>query len=67
MKQYVWMKVSKDEYELPLEIADTAAELARKCGVNRTTVEADAGRVRKGTLKHSQYIRVYTGEIEETR
>lgn len=29
----LWLKVTKDEYQLPLAVADTAAELARMTGV----------------------------------
>ena len=28
----VWLYVTRDEYELPLIVADTSAELARKLG-----------------------------------
>lgn len=30
----VWMKVTRDKYELPVAVADTAGELARKVGVD---------------------------------
>ena len=34
----VWMKVTTDELELPEVVADTAGELAKKCGVTVSTV-----------------------------
>ena len=34
----IWMKVSADEYEFPLQIADTQRELAKLCGVRRDTI-----------------------------
>lgn len=37
-KQYLWMAVTADEYELPLVIEDTAAALARRLGVSENTV-----------------------------
>ena len=37
-KQYLWMAVTADEYELPLVIEDTAAALARRLGVSEDTV-----------------------------
>ena len=37
-KQYLWMAVTADEYELPLIVEDTAAALARRLGVSEDTV-----------------------------
>ena len=37
-KQYLWLAVTADEYELPLAIEDTAAALARRLGVSENTV-----------------------------
>lgn len=37
-KQYLWLAVTADEYELPLVIEDTAAALARRLGVSENTV-----------------------------
>ena len=34
----IWMKVSKDKYELPEIIADSASELAKKCNVTRNVI-----------------------------
>lgn len=34
-KKKLWMKVTNDEYELPLAVTESAAELARMVGVNR--------------------------------
>ena len=36
LPKVVYMKVSKDEYEFPLMICDTAKELAERCGVSST-------------------------------
>ena len=30
MKQMIWMMVTTDKYELPMAVADSAGELARK-------------------------------------
>lgn len=30
---YVYMKISRDKYELPLAVANSATELARICGL----------------------------------
>ena len=37
-QRYLWMAVTADEYELPLAVEDTAAELARRLGVSENTV-----------------------------
>lgn len=36
--RYLWIKVTHDEYELPVAVADTARELARMCGVTVSTI-----------------------------
>lgn len=47
----LWICVSNDKYELPIAVADTAAELARMLGVKHNTIlsatcNADAGRTK---------------------
>lgn len=61
----VWMKVTDDEYELPVIVADTSKELAKKCGVSAMTIRALASRVRSGERKSSTYICVEIEEKEE--
>lgn len=34
----LYMKVTRDKYELPLIVADSKAELARRCGVQPSTI-----------------------------
>ena len=48
---YLYMKVTRDKYELPVAIADSAAELARMVGVKVQTVRecTTPSRVRNGT------------------
>lgn len=36
--QYLWMMVTRDEYELPLYWADTAAELAEIVGTTKMSI-----------------------------
>ena len=38
--KYLWLCVEADKYELPLAVADSSAELARKCGTTKHNVEA---------------------------
>ena len=35
----MWLAVTPDEYELPLIVADSAAELGRKCGISKSTIK----------------------------
>ncbi len=52
----LWLKVSSDQYELPLAVADSAVELATLCGVTVNTIYAQMSRVRAGTLSSCPYI-----------
>lgn len=65
MSKTVYMCVSSDEYELPLAIADTQAELARLRGVHFSTISAAlkyaSKRPHNVNRKH-KYIKV---EIDE--
>lgn len=43
----LWMKVTMDEYELPLAVADSSGELARRLGVSRSTVASVVSNAKK--------------------
>ena len=60
---YVWMKVSKDEYELPLAVADSLAELAKMLNVSRYTIASSYCRYARGE-KWSCYRKI---EIEDEK
>lgn len=54
---YIWMKVTDDEYEFPVQMADTQRELAELCGVRRASIASAIGKSRK--RKHRCcYVRV---------
>lgn len=55
---FVYMKVTKDKFELPLIVEDSVRGLARRCGVNASTV------CHAFKNKNSQYVRV---EIEDEK
>lgn len=57
----VYMKVTKDEYELPVAIADSIAELAKMLGVTRQHIY-DSMRHAKQRGHKTPYIKV---EIEK--
>ena len=53
----VYMKVSRDEYQLPVAVADTMSELARMCGVTISNIShALKDSVVKG--RKSDYLKV---------
>lgn len=57
----VWMKVTLDEYELPVAIADTAGQLADLIGVRTNNIYSAISNARQGGYRCS-YVKV---EIEE--
>lgn len=57
----IWMKVTPDEYEFPLQIADTQKELAMTCGIQRHTISSAMYKAKKKGHKCC-YVRV---EIED--
>lgn len=63
-KQYVWMKVSDDEFELPLVMAGSCSELARKIGKDKSTILSQTSKYEHGKVKKTQYVKVII-ELEE--
>ena len=61
---YVYMKITKDRYELPLAVADTGEELARICGTSINNVYNAIRKARINNYK-CQYIRVNIEEGQE--
>lgn len=59
----VYMVVTRDKYELPLFIADTAQEIADYKGVNKQSVFQQMAR--KNKKGRCIYVRVDIGEDEE--
>ena len=57
----VWMEIDVRHNELPLRIADSAAELARMCGVKEVTVKTQASHVKHG--RPGRYCRVWIGGV----
>ena len=60
----VWMKVTKDKYELPLVVADSCKELASMCGVAMSTILVSVKRCRDCPQYNSQYIKVEVDEAD---
>ena len=48
----IYAKVTRDEYELPIAVADSAGELANLCGTTKNAVMSSAYRKgRKGRFR----------------
>lgn len=56
--RYLYLKVTKDKYELPLCVADTIEKLATMCGVTKGAIAKSLFDVKHGVIKQSQYKRV---------
>lgn len=54
----IWMKITQDEFELPLVIADSSVELAEMCGTTANSVTSIALRGRTGIIKNPSYVMV---------
>ena len=58
MNKYYGLLVEADEYELPLVVADTARELAEKCGTTKHNVETFVSKKSNGRIKGTKYLKV---------
>lgn len=63
-KMKVWMAVTRDEYELPIAIADTAEGLAKLVGTTTNAVVSTVSHYRKGRKKKCKYYQVEIDEDE---
>lgn len=60
----VYMQVTKDEYELPVAIADTVAELAMLTGIKPNSISTSISKAKKYKRK-SQYVKIEIDEGDE--
>lgn len=65
MYRPVYMQVTKDRFELPIVVADSAYELARLCGVNVSTIMHSISTRSKRVVKNSQYKRVWVNDQDD--
>ena len=61
MDEVLYMKVTRDEYELPMAVATSPTELARMVGVKKDNVSGGIYRREKFGSK-SQYVKVLINE-----
>ena len=65
MMHSVWMLVTADKYELPILVADSAAELARLTHRSQQTIRGAVSRFENGKWERSRYQRVRITDDEE--
>lgn len=58
---YVYMAVTKDEYELPIAVADSGPELSRMLGLKDNTVTQQIWHCAKRGWR-CQYKKIYIGD-----
>ena len=61
----IYMKVTRDRFEFPVAIADSAAELARITGANVNTIRSSICHQKQGRNKNSVYREVEIGDLEK--
>lgn len=67
MGNFYWMAVTADQYELPLVVADSSAELARLLGISQSTVLSQALRRSSGRNSSRRIVKVRKGAaVDET-
>jgi hypothetical protein len=60
----IYMEISQDGLELPVAVADTAAELAKMSGTSAEVVRSSISKVRRGIHKKSRFIEIEINESE---
>lgn len=58
----LWLKVTKDKYELPLAVADTIPELAEMTGCTVSSLYTIFSKKRNGKKKYPGYVEVKINE-----
>lgn len=59
----IWMEVDIFNKELPIRIADSAAEMSRLTGVKETNIRISASRARRGGIR--RFRSVWIGDLED--
>ena len=56
--KYIYMRVTQDDYELPLFVSESPSEIAKFDGTSSNCVMTIAGKAEKGLEKKPRYRRV---------
>ena len=62
MNKYIWMMVTTDKYEFPIEVAESAGKLAELVGSSRGSIISSVHKLEHGVIKKSRYRRVVDDE-----
>lgn len=54
----LFLKVTKDKYELPLAVADSQRELARMLGIHQSTIARSLIRAKKGSRTEFREVEI---------
>ena len=65
MKKILWLKVTQDQYELPLAITDTAQEMAELYDVSIQAVKSSASDYNKDRRKCTPFRSVKLSDEDE--
>lgn len=60
----IWMLVTKDKYELPLVVADSAGELGQMIGKSRNAIQSAESKARR-TNRRCKYVKVEEEDDDE--
>lgn len=61
----IWMEVTKDRYELPVAVADSAKELAAIVGVKKQSICKSVMQARRNKVRQIRFVKVVVEENEE--
>ena len=56
--KYLWMTVTPDEFEFPIEIESNVEKLAKKLGMNTDTVRSVESRKQSGKRRGFKIVKV---------
>ena len=54
----VWLRVTHDEYEFPVFIADTAGEMAKRYGTSTNTIYSSLSHMKNGIWSPYRKVRI---------
>lgn len=58
MGKYLWLAVTADKYELPLAVADSAAELGRMFGMKKNSIIGAVSKQRDGSISGRKFLKI---------
>ena len=57
-REFLWLAVTPDAYELPIMVCDTAEELGQKYGLSRNSIISNVKRKADGTRSGRKFVKV---------